>query len=65
MNFGADRAARTSTVRGGSTAASDVDVLVDLNPDRENPLLRVAGTAEDLRQLPCVQVDVVTKPRSG
>jgi len=46
----------TWTERGGSTAANDIDVLVDLNPDRENPLLRVAGTAEDLRQLPCVQL---------
>ena len=51
--------------RGHSTAASDIDVLVDMNPDRENPLLRIAGIAEELRQLPGVRVDVVTKPGSG
>jgi hypothetical protein len=33
-----------------------------LDPDRETPLLRVAGIAAELRQLPGVRVDVVTKP---
>jgi uncharacterized protein len=51
--------------RGDSTAASDIDVLVILDPDRETPLLRVAGIAEELRQLPGVRVDVVTKPGSA
>jgi hypothetical protein len=36
-----------------------------LDPDRETPLLRIAGIAEELRQLPGVRVDVVTKPGSG
>jgi predicted nucleotidyltransferase len=53
-----------SVAGGDSTAPSDIEVLVDLNSDRENPLLRVAGIAEELRQLP-VWVDVVTKPGSG
>jgi hypothetical protein len=36
-----------------------------LDPDRETPLLRVVDIAEELRQLPGVLVDVVTKPGSG
>ena len=52
-------------VRGGLTAASDIDVLFNLDPDRGTPLLRVAGIAEELRQLPGVRVDIVVKPGVG
>jgi hypothetical protein len=50
------------SVARDSTVASDIDVLVDLNPDRGKPLLMVAGIAEELRQLPGVRIDLVTSP---
>jgi hypothetical protein len=34
-----------------------------MNPDRENPLLRIARIAEELRQLPAVRVGLVTSMR--
>ena len=63
MNFGpSELRGRGSVARGDSTVASDIDVLVDLNPDRGKPLLMVAGIAEELRQLPGVRIDLVTSP---
>lgn len=49
-----------SVARGDATLTSDVDVLVDLLPDKGNELLRVAGIAEELSQLLSRRVDVVT-----
>jgi predicted nucleotidyltransferase len=49
-----------SVARGDATARSDVDLLVDLLPTGGNELLRVAGIAEELRQLLGHKVDVVT-----
>lgn len=40
-----------SVARGEATASSDVDVLVDLQPDGGNELLRVSGIAEELSLL--------------
>ena len=49
-----------SVARGDATAASDVDLLVDLLPAGGNQLLRVAGIAEELSQILGHRVDVVT-----
>jgi predicted nucleotidyltransferase len=38
-----------------------IDLLVDVEPDGGNPLLRVAGIAEELSELLGVRVDVVTE----
>jgi hypothetical protein len=40
-----------SVARGDATATSDLDLLVDLGPRRGNPLMRVAGIAEELTDL--------------
>lgn len=50
-----------SVARGDARPGSDVDVLVDLEPGRGNPLLRIAGIAEELNQLLGVRVDVVAE----
>ncbi len=50
-----------SVARGDATEGSDIDLLVDLDPAADgNPLLRVAGIAEELSTLLGGQVDVVT-----
>jgi len=38
-----------SVARGDAGVDSDLDLLVDLVPERGNELLRVAGLAEELR----------------
>ena len=48
-----------SVARGDATSESDIDLLVDLLPDGGNPLLRVAGIAEELSQVLGLRVDVV------
>lgn len=54
-----------SVARGDSQGSSDVDLLVDLEPDRS--LLDLGGLLMDLSELLGVEVDVVTeaslKPR--
>lgn len=49
-----------SVARGEAVEGSDVDLLVDLDPDAGNPLLRVSGIGEELSELLGVKVDVVT-----
>lgn len=49
-----------SVARGEATAASDVDLLVDLVEGCGNPLVRVSGIGEELSGLLGVRVDVVT-----
>lgn len=48
-----------SVARGEATSMSDIDILVDLDPNGGNPLLRVAGIGEELTALLNTQVDVV------
>ena len=48
-----------SVARGDAGASSDVDVMVDLDDGRGNPLLRVAGIGEEFSRLLGVRVDVV------
>jgi predicted nucleotidyltransferase len=48
-----------SVARGDAGEDSDLDLLVDLVPDRGNELLRVAGLAEELSTLMGRRVDVV------
>jgi predicted nucleotidyltransferase len=48
-----------SVARGDATAASDIDFLVDLEPDRN--LLDLGGLLMDLRDLLQCDVDVVTE----
>jgi hypothetical protein len=48
-----------SVRRGDAGRGSDIDLLVDLEPDQGNPLLRVAGLSEELSLLLGVRVDVV------
>ena len=47
-----------SVARGDATAASDVDILVDLEPDRS--LFDLGGLLMDLQALLGLPVDVVT-----
>ncbi len=49
-----------SVARGDATQDSDVDLMVDLLPSGGNPLLRIAGIAEELSGILRVRVDVVT-----
>ncbi|MPV38926.1 nucleotidyltransferase family protein [Georgenia subflava] len=49
-----------SVARGEATAASDIDILVDLEPDGGNELLRIAGLGEEFSQVLGTRVDVVT-----
>ena len=48
-----------SVARGDATASSDIDILVDLSPDKGNMLLRIAGIGEELRSILAVNVDVI------
>jgi len=50
-----------SVARGDAGPDSDIDLLVDLEPGRGNPLLRVAGMGEELSLLLGVRVDVVSE----
>lgn len=56
-----------SVARGQATDDSDIDLLVDLEPDHGNELLRLAGIAEELSEALGTRVDVVTTAliRSG
>lgn len=49
-----------SVAKGDATAKSDIDLLIDLDPQGGNALLRVAGIGEELSTLLGVQVDVAT-----
>lgn len=49
-----------SVARGDADVASDIDLLVDLDPVDGNVLLRVAGIREELSGTLGVRVDVVT-----
>ena len=42
-----------------SDTASDIDGLVDIDPDLGNPLMRLAGPSEEFRRIPGRVVDVV------
>jgi predicted nucleotidyltransferase len=48
-----------SVAQGEASQVSDLDLLVVLDPGGGNPLLRVAGLAEELSELLQVRVDVV------
>jgi len=48
-----------SVARGDASQISDLDLLVVLDPGGGNPLLRVAGLAEELSELLQMRVDVV------
>ena len=48
-----------SVARGDSTPFSDIDVIVDLQPDGGNPLMRLAGLSEEFRLILSHDVDVV------
>jgi uncharacterized protein len=50
-----------SVARGTATADSDLDLLVDLDPEMGNALLAVAGIGEELSDLVGVRVDVVAE----
>ncbi len=63
LRLAAKRGARNvrvfgSVARGESDAASDLDLLVDLEPGRS--LLDLGGLQRDLEQLLATQVDVVS-----
>jgi uncharacterized protein len=49
-----------SVARGDATDASDLDLIVELEPGAGNELLRVAGIGEEFRRELHVSVDVVT-----
>ena len=48
-----------SFARGEASEESDVDILVDLLPDRGKPLMRLAGLNEELGRILGRDVDVV------
>lgn len=48
-----------SVARGDAGPRSDIDILVNLEPQGGNPLLRVAGIGEELSAIFGVRVDVV------
>lgn len=48
-----------SVARGDATPISDVDILVDLDPEAGNELLRIAGIGEEFSDILGVRVDVV------
>lgn len=50
-----------SVARGDAHVGSDVDVLVDLEADGTNSLLRVAGIGEEFSRILGVRVDVVAE----
>lgn len=49
-----------SVARGDAGPGSDVDLLVDLDRNGGNPLMRAAGMSEELSLLLGVRVDVVS-----
>ncbi|WP_372697547.1 nucleotidyltransferase family protein [Arthrobacter sp. JSM 101049] len=49
-----------SAARGDATDSSDVDILVDLDPDSGNQLLRVAGIGEEFSRILQISVDAVS-----
>ncbi|MCT1430300.1 nucleotidyltransferase domain-containing protein [Brachybacterium muris] len=51
-----------SVARGDASAHSDIDLLVDLQPDGGNALLRLSGIAEELSDALGTRVDVVAAP---
>jgi predicted nucleotidyltransferase len=50
-----------STARGEATAESDLDIFIDLVPDRKFSLIDLAGIQNYLEQELGVQVDVTTR----
>ncbi len=50
-----------STARGEATAESDLDIFIDLIPDRKFSLIDLAGIRNYLEQELGVQVDVTTR----
>ncbi|WP_211252540.1 nucleotidyltransferase family protein [Prauserella rugosa] len=48
-----------SVARGDAGPDSDIDIIVDLDPDAGNPLLRIAGMSDELGELLGLRVDVV------
>ena len=50
-----------SVARGDARPDSDVDVLVDLEPDGGNALLRIAGIGEEFSRILGVRVDVAAE----
>jgi predicted nucleotidyltransferase len=48
-----------SLARGGNSPSSDVDILVDLDPDRS--LMDLGGLLMDLQELLSLPVDVATE----
>jgi predicted nucleotidyltransferase len=48
-----------SVARGDAGPTSDIDILVDLEPQAGNLLMRIAGMSEELSVMLGVQVDVV------
>lgn len=50
-----------SVARGDAHPGSDIDVIVDLDPDAGNALLRIAGIGEEFSHILGAQVDVVTE----
>lgn len=50
-----------SVARGEARSDSDIDLLVDLIPERGNELLRLSGLAEELTDLLGRRVDVVSE----
>jgi predicted nucleotidyltransferase len=50
-----------SVARGDAGEHSDIDVLVDLAPGAGNPLLRVAGIAEEFSRALGLPVDVAAE----
>ena len=52
-----------SVVRGDDRAHSDVDLLVDMDPDRS--LLDIVGVGQDLEELLDRRVDVLTGARAA
>lgn len=49
-----------SVARGDADAASDLNILVELEPGRGNDLLRIAGIGEELTELLGIKVEIVT-----
>ena len=49
-----------SVARGDARAASDIDLLVDLEPDGGNALLRIVGIGDEFSRILGVRVDVVS-----
>ena len=50
-----------SVARGDARSGSDIDVIVDLDLDGGNPLLRISGIGEEFSRILGVRVDVVAE----